>query len=90
MMQPYVDTNNQTMLDVYQYYKYLNVPSSTATRSQTPEYYEDLYQNTNVRARVVEINTQEIPEQTTVCTLGGTWDDNTILVDRAWNAQQGI
>ena len=90
VMQPYVDTNNQTMLDVYQYYKYLNVPSSTATRSQTPEYYEDLYQNTNVRARVVEINTQEIPEQTTVCTLGGTWDDNTILVDRAWNAQQGI
>lgn len=80
-IQKYIDDNNQTMVDIYSYYRYLNTPNHNATRSQTPEYYQMLYQNTNIRARVVLLDAQG-NVTATLCALGGDWDQNTVLVDR--------
>ncbi len=77
----YIDERNQTMLDIYTYYQYLNHPSDTATRSQTPAYYETLYAHTNLRARVVMTDAQG-NVTSTVCALGDPWDEHTILLDR--------
>lgn len=80
-IQKYIDEYNQTMVDIYSYYRYLNTPNYNATRSQTPEYYQMLYQNTNIRARVVLLDAQG-NVTATLCALGGDWDQNTVLVDR--------
>lgn len=69
------------MVDIYTYYRYLNTPIQNGTRSQTPEYYQMLYQNTNIRARVILVDAQGNYVMT-LCNLGEPWDENTILVDR--------
>lgn len=80
-IQSYITANNQTMVDIYTYYRYLNTPIQNGTRSQTPEYYQMLYQNTNIRARVILVDAQGNYVMT-LCNLGEPWDENTILVDR--------
>lgn len=80
-IQSYITANNQTMVDIYTYYWYLNTPIQNGTRSQTPEYYQMLYQNTNIRARVILVDAQG-NYVVTLCNLGEPWDENTILVDR--------
>ena len=80
-IQSYITANNQTMVDIYTYYRYLNTPIQNGTRSQTPEYYQMLYQNTNIRARVILVDAQGNYVMT-MCNLGEPWDENTILVDR--------
>ena len=80
-IQSYITANNQTMVDIYTYYWYLNTPIQNGTRSQTPEYYQMLYQNTNIRARVILVDAQGNYVMT-LCNLGEPWDENTILVDR--------
>ena len=80
-IQSYITANNQTMVDIYTYYRYLNTPIQNGTRSQTPEYYQMLYQNTNIRARVILVDAQGNYVMT-LCNLGERWDENTILVDR--------
>lgn len=80
-IQSYITANNQTMVDIYTYYRYLNTPTQNGTRSQTPEYYQMLYQNTNIRARVILVDAQGNYVMT-LCNLGEPWDENTILVDR--------
>ena len=80
-IQSYITANNQTMVDIYTYYWYLNTPIQNGTRSQTPEYYQMLYQNTNIRARVILVDAQGNYVMT-MCNLGEPWDENTILVDR--------
>ncbi len=80
-LKTYIDESNQTMLDIYTYYQYLNHQSDTATRSQTPAYYETLYAYTNLRARVVMTDAQG-NVTSTVCALGDPWDEDTILLDR--------
>ena len=86
LMKQYVDMDNQTMLDLYQYYQSLDAPGNTVTRSQTPEYYESLYQDTNLRGRVIARDLQQGTDRV-LCSLGGTWDENTILVDRVRDVQ---
>lgn len=81
ILQKYIDEKNQTMLDIYTYYQYLNNPSPTATYSQTPEFYQSLYEHTNIRARVVTTDEQG-NMITTICALGDAWDTHTVLVDR--------
>lgn len=80
-IEEYINGNNQAMVDIYSYYKYLSTPNNKATRSQTPEYYQELYQNTNIRARVILVDAQG-NSMVTLCALGGEWNENTILVDR--------
>lgn len=77
----YITANNQTMVDIYTYYQYLSTPDKNGTRSQTPEYYQMLYQNTNIRARVIMVDAQGNYVMT-LCNLGEPWDENTVLVDR--------